>query len=110
MIIIFKQPLQYLLGELQLPILAAGGISLCALASFFILNEFLFRKGAVLLQFLFAAIFVLHGLLAFAGVTASRSLWFSGLAQFLVVILFLHYRKDGGMEIFENNLFCNNFC
>lgn len=94
-IIIFKQPLQYLLGDLQLPILAAG-IGLCALASFFILNEFRFKKEDVLLQFLFAAIFILHGLLAFVGVTASRSLWFSGLAQFLVVILFLYYRKDGG--------------
>ncbi|MCT8175250.1 O-antigen ligase family protein [Variovorax sp. CY25R-8] len=94
-IVIFKQPLQYLLGDLQLPILAAG-IGLCVLASFFILNKFRFKKEDVLLQFLFAAIFILHCLLAFFGVTANRSLWFSGLAQFLVVILFLHYRKDEG--------------
>lgn len=52
-----------------------------------------------------AAIFILHGLLAFFGVTVSRLLWFSGLAQFLVVILFLHYRKDGGLEIFEKIAF-----
>ena len=93
-LILFKQPLQYLVGDLQLLILAAG-IGFCLLASFFNFNEFRFKKEDVLLQLLFAAIFILHGLLAFAGVTASRSLWFSGLAQFLVLILFLHYRKDG---------------
>lgn len=104
--VMFRQPIQYLFGTVGLVVLGAGLLCL-SLAAARNAKSLRLSRGDFALVLVFLVLLMLHCILTVFGTRSveGRSLWLAGLTQFLVVLLFLHYRRDAQVLRVVGSLF-----